>query len=76
MTDRTPTHIKHHNVAVLTVPDKETLDELVAQANVRSLIWKRLDDTRALVDSGRVELLRRRLSTMGHPARISSAELL
>lgn len=64
-------HVAHHNVAVLTTVDKITLDEILGKAELRSLIWKRLDDTHALVDSERIQLLIRRMKTAGHAPRFS-----
>lgn len=64
-------HVAHHNVAVLTTTDKTTMDEIVGRAELRSLVWKRLDDTRALVDTGRIQLLIRRMREAGHAPRFS-----
>ena len=64
-------HVAHHNVAVLTTVDKITMDEVAGRAELRSLVWKRLDDTHALVDTARIQLLIRRMREAGHAPRFS-----
>ena len=72
MTDETAGHVAHHNVTVLTAEDATTLEVFLSRPEIRSLIWKRLDDTRALVDTARVHILARRLRDLGHSPRFSS----
>ena len=56
---------------MLTTTDKATMDEVVARAELRPLVWKRLDATHALVDTGRIQLLIRRMREAGHAPRFS-----
>lgn len=62
-------HVAHHNLAVLSTEDAATLDELLSRSEVRALIWKRLDERHALVDTERIQLLIRRLKAIGHAPR-------
>ena len=72
MADSNAAHIAHPNVTVLTTDDATTLDTLLARAEVRSLVWMRLDPTHALVDTEHVQTLARRLRELGHAPRFSS----
>lgn len=63
------THVAHHHVVVLTTPDAATLDALLERPDVRGLVWKRLDETRALVDAERMALVRKRLTEQGKAPR-------
>lgn len=47
------------------------MDELLSRSEVRSLVWKRLDERHALVDTERIQLLIRRLKAIGHVPRFS-----
>jgi hypothetical protein len=64
-------HVAHHNLAVLSTEDAATMDALLSHTDVRSLVWKRLDATHALVDTERIQLLIRRLKDIGHSPRFS-----
>lgn len=67
----TKSHVAHHNLAVLSTEDATTMDSLLSRSEVRSLVWKRLDSTHALVDTERIQLLIRRLKQAGHSPRFS-----
>jgi len=69
--DRAP-HVAHHNVVVLRTPDPATMDELLSRTDVRGLVWKRLDETRALVDVERLALVRKRLTEQGRAPRFET----
>lgn len=69
----TKSHVAHHNLAVLSTEDATTLDELLSRSEIRSLVWKRLDETHALVDTERIQLLIRRLKAVGHVPRFSES---
>jgi len=66
-----PGHVAHHNVAVLTAEDGTTMDAMLGRAEIRALVWKRLDERHAVVDSERLQLLISRLKTLGHAPRFS-----
>jgi hypothetical protein len=72
VTDESAGHVAHHNVTILTTEDAATLEALLVRPEIRSLVWKRLDKTRALVDTARVQTLARRLRDLGHSPRFSS----
>ncbi len=55
-------HVAHHNLAILVAADDATMDEVLQIPELRALVWRRLDDTRALVDPERLATLRKRLS--------------
>ena len=65
-------HVSHHNLTVLTTDDATTMEALLARPDVRALVWKRLDATRALVDTERLSVLVKRLKDLGYPPRFSS----
>ncbi len=65
MSDSDAGYVAHHNVAVISAQDKKTLDAIYKAAGTRALIWKRLDDTHAIVDPTRVSTLVRRLEDGG-----------
>lgn len=71
MTDEAPGHVAHHNVAVLTTDEKTILDAMLARPEIRGLVWKRLDDRHALVDTEHIQQLIERLRAIGHSARFS-----
>jgi hypothetical protein len=72
MDDTTQTDpISHFHVALLDLEDAGRMDAVLARPELRGLIWKRLDATRALVDPGRVHTLQARLTAAGVPARLS-----
>jgi len=64
-------HVAHHNLAVLTTEDETTLDALLARSEIRSLVSKRLDATHALVETGRIRLLMRRIRDTGNTPRFT-----
>ena len=72
MTEQASGHVAHYNVTVLKVGDAATLNALLANPETRALIWTRLDETRALVDSDRVRLLLKRMRSHGLSPRLSS----
>ncbi len=47
------------------------MDELLSRSEIRALVWKRLDDRHALVDTERLQLLIRRLKAVGHTPRFA-----
>lgn len=57
--------VAHHGVALLRVRDASVMDALLAKAEVRALVWCRLDGHRALVDPERLGVLRRLLRQEG-----------
>lgn len=57
--------IAHHNVAVLQTRDRAEMDTIVGTPALRGLIWRRLDDTHALVDPTAVLALNERLVAIG-----------
>lgn len=60
--------VAHHNVALLRTREAGGIDALLADPEMRGLIWHRIDDRNALVDPERVSRLRRRLLKLGlHP---------
>ncbi|TVQ98075.1 MAG: hypothetical protein EA398_13745 [Deltaproteobacteria bacterium] len=60
--------VAHHNVALLRTRDAGGIDALLADDELRGLIWYRIDDRSALVDPERIGRLRRRLLKIGlHP---------
>jgi hypothetical protein len=67
-----PGPVAHYNVTLLMLNDRATLDALMVNPEIRSLIWTRLDETRALVDPDRLRLLRDRLRKLGITPRLSS----
>jgi hypothetical protein len=71
MSDEQPSSVAHHNVTVLTTRDARTMDAILGYAEIRALVWRRLDGTRAIVDSDRVRPLMRRLKEIGHAPRFS-----
>lgn len=68
---KSESHVAHHNLAVLTTEDASTMDALLSRSEVRALVWRRLDETHALVDTERIQLLIRRLKSVGHSPRFS-----
>lgn len=62
MSNLADAHVAHHNLAILVAADDATMDEVLQIPELRALIWRRLDDTRALVDPERLATLRKRLS--------------
>ncbi len=48
------------------------MDELLSRSDVRGLVWKRLDETRALVDVERLALVRKRLTEQGRAPRFET----
>jgi hypothetical protein len=64
-------YVAHHNVAVLTTEDKTMLDAMLSRPEIRGLVWKRLDDVHALVDTERLQQLIQRLRALGHSPRFS-----
>ena len=63
--------VAHHNVAVVTTRDKVTMDAILGYAEIRALVWKRLDATHAIVDADRVRTLMKRLKEIGHSPRFT-----
>jgi hypothetical protein len=55
-------HVAHHNLAIIVAADDATMDEVLQIPELRALIWRRLDETRALVDPERIASLRKRLT--------------
>ena len=67
-TGETPPIIAHHNVALLRTREPGGVDAILADPEIRGIVWMRLDDRRALVDPERIGRLRRRLLKLGlHP---------
>lgn len=64
-------YVAHHNVAVLTADDKTMLDAMLSRPEIRSLVWKRLDDVHALVDTEHMQQLIQRLRALGHSPRFA-----
>ena len=64
-------HVAHHNLTLLTTDDKASMEAFLMEPRIRALVWKRLDDTHALVDSERVQLLARRLKRLGYSPRFA-----
>lgn len=71
MSDDSATFVAHHNVTVMTTRDAVTMDAILGYAEIRSLVWRRLDGTQALVDSDKVRLLMKRLKEAGHAPRFA-----
>ena len=65
-------HVAHHNLTVMTTDDAATMEAFLARPDVRALVWKRLDDTHALVDTEQVSVLVGRLKQLGYSPRFSS----
>lgn len=63
--------VSHRNVALLVLEDGSQLDTWLERPEIRSLIWKRLDATHAIVDPERIAVLARRLRESGVVARYS-----
>lgn len=57
--------VAHTNVALFTARSADELDKIVAQPDLRGLIWHRLDETRALVDPTSVRLFYERMVSLG-----------
>lgn len=64
--------IAHRNVALLRAQSAEDMDTVMGSDRVRGLIWKRLDETTAVVDPTMVRTLLRRLDEMGVRAAVRS----
>lgn len=62
--------IAHHNVVVLTTRGEAEMDTIVASPELRGLIWRRLDETHALVDPTAVMLIYERLESVGISASV------
>lgn len=62
--------IAHHNVAVLQTRDRAEMDTIVGTPALRGLVWRRLDDTHALVDPTAVLTLYERLEVVGISATV------
>lgn len=58
--------VAHHNVVLLRTREPGGVDALLADPEMRGMIWMRLDDRQALVDPSRVGRLRSRLTRLGH----------
>jgi hypothetical protein len=71
VSDENPGHVAHHNVAVMTTEDKTMLDAMLSRPEIRPLVWKRLDDTHALVDTEHRQQLLARLRGLGYTPRFS-----
>lgn len=62
--------IAHHNVVVLTTRGAAEMDTIVASAELRGLVWRRLDATHALIDPTAVMTIFERLESVGISASI------
>ncbi len=56
--------IAHHNVVVLSTGNADEMDALISMPSLRGLIWRRLDDTYALVDPTAINLIHERLASV------------
>ena len=63
--------VAHHNVTLMTTDDKVSMDAVLADPVVRSIVWKRLDDTHALVDTERTPELVQLLANTGYAPRFA-----
>jgi hypothetical protein len=68
-------HLAHENVCLLELETSKELDKLMAEPSIRAIVWTRLDDTRALVDSTRVHDLIDRLDELDVSCRYRDALL-
>ena len=68
-----PSHVAHHNVAILTTEDATIMEGLLSRSEIRALVWKRLGATHALVDTERIQVLIRRLKAIGHSPRFTDS---
>ena len=58
--------IAHHNLTLMTTDDDVSMERFLSEPGIRGLIWKRLDKTRALVDTDRLSYLIARLKKLGY----------
>ena len=63
--------IAHHNLTLMTTDDRVNMERFLNEPGIRGLIWKRLDDTHALVDTERAAVLIERLKKLGFSPRFS-----
>lgn len=62
--------IAHTNVLLFRARSSDELDRIVQKEELRGLIWRRLDATRALVDSTMARVFFERLEALGFHASI------
>lgn len=62
--------IAHTNVVLFRARSHAELDRIVAREELRGLVWRRLDATRALIDSTMARVFFERLEALGFQAAV------